>query len=122
MGACKIFISKNGVLPTDYEGSDKMSEVAEIDNEMAQIENEELNRGSLNHSFTVGRIAGLLFNDERFTMMPELTLDASQIDLSQFGVKAKKELKPDISIYPNTVKHATNALIGDRSPFTRTRH
>jgi len=73
--------------------------------------NEAVDMGSLNHSFTVGRIAGLLFNDERFTVMPELTLDASQIDLSQFGVKAKKDLKPDISVYPNTVKRQRRDII-----------
>ncbi|KHD04594.2 hypothetical protein PN36_07620 [Candidatus Thiomargarita nelsonii] len=37
--------------------------------------------GSLNHSLTAGRIAGLLFNDERFEVMPELSLDGSQIEL-----------------------------------------
>lgn len=67
--------------------------------------------GYLNHSFTVGRIAGILFNDKNFTVMPKLTLDASQIDLSQFGVKAKKELKPDISIYPHTVKRQRRDVI-----------
>ncbi|MDM8559051.1 Uma2 family endonuclease [Candidatus Parabeggiatoa sp. HSG14] len=76
------------------------------------LEHEEVvDMGSLNHSFTIGRIAGLLFNDERFTVMPELTLDASQIELSQFGVKAKKDLKPDISIYPNTVKRQRRDVI-----------
>jgi Uma2 family endonuclease len=75
------------------------------------LETEVIEMGSFNHSFTVGKIAGLLFNDERFTVMPELTLDASQIDLSQFGVKAKKELKPDISIYPNTVKRQRRDII-----------
>jgi Uma2 family endonuclease len=28
--------------------------------------------------------------------MPKLSLDADQIDLSQFGLKAKSELKPDV--------------------------
>ena len=59
--------------------------------------------GSVNHSVVQGRIAGLLFNDGRFTVMPELSLDISQIDLSQFGIKAKNELKPDICLYPNNV-------------------
>jgi len=75
------------------------------------LENEESYMGSLNHSFTVGRIAGLLFNDARFTVMPELSLDASQIDLSKFGLKAKNELKPDISIYPNTMKRQRRDVI-----------
>jgi Uma2 family endonuclease len=34
----------------------------------------------------------------------ELSLEVSQIDLSQFGLKAKEELKPDICLYPKTEK------------------
>lgn len=54
---------------------------------------------SRNHSLTVGRLTGLFFNDERFTVMPELSLDITQTDLSQFELKAKDELVPDISLY-----------------------
>jgi len=68
-----------------------------LDDEL--LEDEEPNMGSVNHSLTTGRIAGLLFNDERFTVMPELSLDASQIDLKRFNLKAKDELVPDISVY-----------------------
>lgn len=35
---------------------------------------------SKNHSLIVGRITGLLFNDERFTIMPELNLETAQIE------------------------------------------
>ena len=59
--------------------------------------------GSLNHSIAQGKISGLLFNDGRFTVTPELSLDISEIDPNQFGIKAKNELKPDICLYPNTV-------------------
>jgi len=69
-----------------------MSEVIE--------ENEVQKMPSRNHSLTVGRITGLLFNEERFTVMPELSLDTSQTDLSQFGLKAKDELVPDVCLYP----------------------
>jgi Uma2 family endonuclease len=58
---------------------------------------------SRKHSFTMGRLTGLLFNDGRFTVMPELSLDTSQTDLKQFDLKAKDELIPDISLYPNEV-------------------
>ncbi|EDN65533.1 protein containing DUF820 [Beggiatoa sp. PS] len=54
---------------------------------------------SKNHSLITGRITGLLFNDERFAVMPELSLDTSQIELSQFNLKAKDELIPDICVY-----------------------
>lgn len=70
-------------------------------NALIKIENEEYqDMGSLNHSFVQTRIAGLLFNDERFTTLVELSLDVSKTDLSQFGLKAKEELKPDVCIYP----------------------
>jgi len=41
----------------------------------------------------------LLFNDKRFKPFIELSLDASQMDLSQFGLKTKDELIPDICVY-----------------------
>jgi len=66
-------------------------------NDLAETEQK---MGSLNHSFVQTRLAGLLFNDERFTTLVELSLEVSQIDLSQFGLKAKDELKPDICLYP----------------------
>ncbi|EDN66253.1 protein containing DUF820 [Beggiatoa sp. PS] len=31
--------------------------------------------------------------------MPELSLDVTQIDLNQFGLKSKDELKPDVCVY-----------------------
>ncbi|RKZ75045.1 MAG: hypothetical protein DRR19_29625 [Candidatus Parabeggiatoa sp. nov. 1] len=40
------------------------------------------------HSVTQAWITGLLSNDERFTPFVELSLDASQMDLSQFGLKS----------------------------------
>jgi Uma2 family endonuclease len=43
--------------------------------------------------------------------MPELSLDASQIDLSQFGLKTKEELKPDICLYPNNVWYSESTDI-----------
>ena len=74
-----------------------MSELIAFNDE--NPEDEELRMPSRKHSFAMGRITGLLFNDERFTIMPELSLDASQIDLSPFDIKTKDELIPDISVY-----------------------
>ncbi|MCP4698658.1 MAG: Uma2 family endonuclease [Gammaproteobacteria bacterium] len=56
--------------------------------------------GSVNHSFVQGRIIVLLSTDDRFKVFVELSLDTGQTDLSQFGLKAKDELKPDVSVYP----------------------
>ncbi|HDN26754.1 MAG TPA: Uma2 family endonuclease [Thioploca sp.] len=62
-------------------------------------EEERPKMGSVNHSLAQSQLTALLSNDKRFRTMIELSLDASQIDLSQFGLKAKDELIPDICIY-----------------------
>jgi Uma2 family endonuclease len=68
--------------------------------DLVKLTEEELKEvGSINHSIVQAKMAGMLLNDERFTPAVELSLDASQIDLSQFGLKTKEELKPDISLY-----------------------
>jgi Uma2 family endonuclease len=71
-----------------------------LENDM--LDDEERYMGSVNHSSAQTQITGLLFNDERFTTFIELSLDASQIDLSQFEIKSKNELIPDISVYEDT--------------------
>ncbi|OAD19347.1 hypothetical protein THIOM_005024, partial [Candidatus Thiomargarita nelsonii] len=60
-----------------------MSEAIELDEYQ-----EESEMGSVNHSLAQGKLTGLLINDERFTVMPELSLDVSQRDLNPFGLKA----------------------------------
>lgn len=62
-------------------------------------EEERYTMGSFNHSLAQSQLTALLSNDKRFRTLVELSLDASQIDLSQFGLKAKDELIPDICIY-----------------------
>jgi len=74
-----------------------MNEIIDFEEEV--LDDEDTYMGSLNHSLAAGQITGLLFNDERFTVMPELSLDTSQIDLKRFNLKAKDELVPDISVY-----------------------
>jgi Uma2 family endonuclease len=66
---------------------------------------EEKKMGSWNHSVTQSRVASLFSNDERFIVPVELSLDVSQIDLSQFGLKVKEELIPDVCLYPKDVPH-----------------
>ena len=73
-----------------------MSEIIEFDE---FIEDEEADMGSLNHGLAQGQLITLLSNDERLTVIPELSLDASTIDLSQFSLKAKDELVPDVCVY-----------------------
>jgi Uma2 family endonuclease len=77
----------------------------------AHLQHENFEMGSLNRRIVQTQIAGLLVNDERFRVIVELSLDASQIDLSQFNLKAKDELKPDICVYPNTVKRKRRDIL-----------
>jgi len=60
---------------------------------------EEDEMGSVIHSATQAKLAGLLLNEDKFSVFTELSLDATQIDLSQFGLKSKDELKPDVCLY-----------------------
>jgi len=72
-----------------YERTGKMTNEAKY---------EEYQMGSLNHSFIQARLVRLLPEDG-FTIMTELSLDVSQIDMKSFGLKIKEEIKPDISLY-----------------------
>jgi len=67
------------------------------------LDDEDSDMGSINHSIAQVRIASLLNNDERFTVMTELSLALSEQDFSRYGIKAKDEIKPDICLYPNTI-------------------
>jgi len=74
-----------------------MSQLIEFEDEIL----EEDNRGmpSKKHSRTQTNLTVLFGNDNRFTTFVELSLDATSIDLSQFGLKAKDELIPDVCVY-----------------------
>ncbi len=76
-----------------------MSEVAKEE----LLEDKDQEMPSRNHSFTQAQITGLFSNDERFSTFVELSLDATQIDLSQFGLKIKEEIIPDVCLYPHSV-------------------
>ena len=76
-----------------------MSEL--LDDEV--LEDGESDMGSVNHGITQARLAAALIDDERFSVITELSLDISQHDLSQYGIKAKDEIKPDVCLYPNSI-------------------
>jgi Uma2 family endonuclease len=66
------------------------------------VENEEsFDMGSWNHALVQSRLNRLL-PDDKFTLVTKLSLDISAIDLSQFNLKVRGELKPDICLYPPT--------------------
>jgi Uma2 family endonuclease len=60
--------------------------------------------GSLNHSIVQTQIAGLFLDHEKFRAIIQLSLDVSQTDISQFKVKAKDELIPDVCVYSKMVE------------------
>lgn len=75
-----------------------MTELVEFEDKGHQDE-EAKEMWSLNHGIAQANLTALFYNDERFRAITELSLDPSQIDLKQFGVKAKDELIPDICLY-----------------------
>ncbi|OQW93498.1 MAG: hypothetical protein BWK79_10790 [Beggiatoa sp. IS2] len=56
-------------------------------------------RGSHNHSYLQSRLTKLLDTD-KYTTFVELSLELSHLDLSQFDIEAREEVKPDVCIYP----------------------
>ncbi|HAI68688.1 MAG TPA: hypothetical protein DCM38_04525, partial [Gammaproteobacteria bacterium] len=74
-----------------------MSKIIDFENEV--LEDEADNMGSIIHSGTQAKITGLLLNHDNLSVFTELSLDISQHDLSQYRLKVKNELKPDICAY-----------------------
>ncbi|RKZ54737.1 MAG: Uma2 family endonuclease [Candidatus Parabeggiatoa sp. nov. 2] len=74
-----------------------MSEVIELNDEV--LEDEEADMPSLRHSGVQTNLTVLLGSEEKFETFVELSLDASEIDLSRFKLKAKDELVPDVCVY-----------------------
>jgi Uma2 family endonuclease len=73
-----------------------MSDTYKIENNAIDGEDD---MGSVNHSLAQARLTSLLDNEERFTVLTELSLDISQHDLSKYRLDAKEELKPDVCAY-----------------------
>ncbi len=74
-----------------------MSKIIDFENEV--LEDEADNMGSIIHSGTQAKLTGLLLNHDNLSVFTELSLDISQHDLSQYRLKVKNELKPDICAY-----------------------
>ncbi len=56
--------------------------------------------GSFNHGYLQARLTVLFDRIGIYTPVNELSLDVGSIDLSQFDVRSKEEMKPDIALYP----------------------
>ena len=79
----------------------------EVEYEQNQENEESQDMGSYNHSLVQAQLSALLLSQEsRFSVFIELSLDSGNIDLSQFDIKAKEELKPDICLYSRSEKNA----------------
>ncbi len=61
---------------------------------------ESVKMGSYNHSYIQANLTWLLKNIGKYAVLTELSLDVSHFDLSQFNIKTKEEIKPDVCIYP----------------------
>lgn len=60
---------------------------------------ESIDMGSFNHAYVQARLTVLLDRIGLYTPVNELSLDVSRIDLSQFDIRSKEEIKPDIALY-----------------------
>ena len=65
------------------------------------LENEETgDMGSFNHSYIQINLGALLKMNRQYTVCSDLSLDVSHLDLSQFQIRAREEVKPDLCLYP----------------------
>lgn len=77
-----------------------MSEVLVLD-EIEQIEDEGIDElGSLNHSAVQANLAFLFKRLGQYSVFTELSLDISDVDVSQFDLQVRSELKVDVCLYP----------------------
>jgi len=63
------------------------------------VDGETTEIGSYNHSYLQINLGAQLQMAGEFTVCADLSLDVSSLDLSQFQIRAKEEIKPDLSVY-----------------------
>jgi Uma2 family endonuclease len=73
-----------------------MNTVATLDS----LEEESLDVGSFKHSSAQANLAFLLKRIGKYSVLTDLSLDISTVDISQFDISTKEEVKPDVCIYP----------------------
>lgn len=73
-----------------------MSEFATLD----YMEEESVDVGSFKHSSAQANLAFLLKRLGKYSVLTDLSLDISTVDISQFDISTKEEIKPDVCIYP----------------------
>ena len=76
--------------------SELVADWLETENEVEETQD----MGSFNHSYLQINLGALLKLDGQYTVCSDLSLDVSRLDLSQFQIKAREEVKPDLCLYP----------------------
>ena len=87
-------------MPLESHNVAKSTKAMESENTVECVELEKEEMGSVNHSITQTNLAISLSSNHPFRVMTELSLDIGNMDLTPFGLKAKKELKSDVCVYP----------------------
>lgn len=76
-----------------------LDEISTSQSETDDIE-ESLDVGSFNHGYLLIRLGILLDRLDAYTAVGDISLDVSSVDLSQFDLKTREEIKPDVCLYP----------------------
>ncbi len=64
------------------------------------VEEESVDVGSFKHSSAQANLAFLLKRLGKYAVLTDLSLDIRTVDISQFDISTKEEIKPDVCIYP----------------------
>ncbi len=67
--------------------------------------------GSYNHSAVQANLAYLMKRIGRYSVVSDLSLDVSGIDLTKFDVTIREEIKPDVCIYPKRKIQPTHDIL-----------
>lgn len=75
------------------------------------VEEESIDVGSFKHSAAQANLAFLLKRIGKYTVLTDLSLDISQVDISQFDINMKEEIKPDVCIYLKRQRNLQNDIL-----------
>lgn len=69
------------------------------------------NVGSLNHSAAQANLAFLLKRLGTYSVFTDLSLSINKIDLTQFDISTREEIKPDVCVYPKRKFNPINDIL-----------
>lgn len=79
--------------------------------EYNQDQDEDVDVGSFNHALVQANLTRLLGNLGKYTVCTELSLNVSNVELNQFDIDNKMEVKPDVCIYPKRGLSVPNDIL-----------